>query len=581
MNNACRYVLIAILILVTVFGLMLNLNDIGRAVAAGGNVWHEKQLTTGGGNHYNPNIATDGTKLYYIYTVDDGSGILQLWTAISDLDGGNFVAVQRTSYTTPGVLSASENIEVAGSKVIFAWIESKNGSVREVWTASMDTDGSNWVAIQQTSDGNNIKVHTSMDVHNGKVFLAWHQTDLGNAVYTAIMNLDGSGFVKTKQTANFATNENPQILATDTRIFVLWREWNLALTKSRLRFGYMNFDGTGWTIVNLTDYDALRVVNDITTDGSYIYAVWYEGLDNYQRLMYSRINFDGTGFGPRVLHDQKYTPGVPGDDYAYLPHIEYYSNQIYMTWEDNSTGLWEIYTGVLDLDDGEFRPTLRPTAGANTLRARFVIVGDIIYYAYCDFSNIIMTIENNTDSRESNQNVSASVPSSLTFNVAGVTAGNVCNNSGGNASVTTTATTIPFGLYTGAATKIACQNLTVSTNATNGYVVTMQQEHDLSSPAGDTMGKFIGTYGSPTVWSSPSGGANSYFGFTTDDTDYSGFQTAKYAGIVLDNFGYGVMRAIGPVEDEINVISYQLEMNNLQESGFYTTNVMYIVTASY
>ncbi|MFZ5391995.1 MAG: hypothetical protein ACOZAR_02250, partial [Patescibacteria group bacterium] len=427
--------------------------DVPLVRAAGGMVWHKVQLTDGINNAYNPNITTDGSRLYYVYTVDNGSGNLQLWTAVSDMGGDNFTATQRTTYTTPGVLSASENIEVAGGKVIYSWIERKSPSVREVWTASMDSDGNNWVAVQQTNDGNNIKVHTSMDIQSGKVFLAWHQTGLGNSIYTAIMNTDGSGFVRTKRTADFATNENPQILATNARVFVLWREWENTYTYARLKFGYMNFDGTDFTIVDLTDFSALRVVNDITTDGSYIYAVWYEGLNSHQRLMYSRINFDGTGFNEQLLHDKPYTPPLPADDYDFIPHIDYDTNQIYITWEEYYGSGWDIFTGVLDLDDGEFRPTQRLTDSTGLARARFAINGDVIYYAYTDFSGvatIYLAIENNIDTREDGAIVTATVPSSLEFTIDGITAGNACANSGGNASVTTTATSIPFGTYAGA-----------------------------------------------------------------------------------------------------------------------------------
>lgn len=553
--------------------------------AAGGNVWHEIPLTDGINGAFNPNIATDGSRLYYVFTEDDGSGSIQLWTAISNMDGSNFSATQRTTYITPGVLSASENIEVTGSQVFFAWIERKSGSAREIWTASMDTDGSNWAAIQQTNDGDNLKVHTSMDVQSGKIYLAWHQTGLGNAVYTAIMNTDGSGFSKTKQTADFTTNENPQILATASRVFVLWREWEGTLTYARLRFGYMNPDGSGFTIVNLTDYDALRVVNDIATDGSYIYTVWYEGLNGYQRLMYSRIDFDGAGFAPRILYDKPYTPPAPGVDYDFIPHIEYDTNQIYMTWEEYNGSAWDIFTGVLDLDDGEFRPTQRLANSTAVARARFAINSNIIYYAYTDLSGvatIYLAIEDNVDAIESTQVVTASVPNYLAFTVTGVSSGNACSNAGGNASVTTTASTIPFGTYTGAATKIACQTLSISTNATNGYGVTVEQNQDLTSGANDTMLPFSGTYAVPTIWASPTGsGTESYFGFTTDDTDYSDFQVAKYGSFGASLTPYGIMSGAGPVADEVNVISYQLEITDNQPAGIYTNNLMYIVTATF
>lgn len=176
--------------------------------------------------------------------------------------------------------------------------------------------------------------------------------------------------------------------------------------------------------------------------------------------------------------------------------------------------------------------------------------------------------------------VTASIPSFLSLTVNGTTSGVGCPNSGGNASVTTTPSLINFGTYYGAQTKIACQNLIVSTNATDGYIATLEQNHDLAS-AGDTISKFSAIYSSPTIWSSPSAGANSYFGFTTSDPDYVNFQIAKYAGISNNHTGYAIARSNGPVVSETNTISYQLEVDNFQASGTYTNNIMYIATGMF
>lgn len=50
--------------------------------------------------------------------------------------------------------------------------------------------------------------------------------------------------------------------------------------------------------------------------------------------------------------------------------------------------------------------------------------------------------------------VTATVPSVLSFAVDGVAMGNACSNSGGNADVTTTVVSIPFGVYLGAGKKL-------------------------------------------------------------------------------------------------------------------------------
>ncbi len=120
----------------------------------------------------------------------------------------------------------------------------------------------------------------------------------------------------------------------------------------------------------------------------------------------------------------------------------------------------------------------------------------------------------------------------------------------------------------------------VNTNATNGYIVTVQQNQNLTSGSLDTINPFVGSYLVLMVWSGPPGlGVESYFGFTTDDVDYANFQSDKYGSFASDNHPYNVVVETGPVVGEINYISYQLEVTNMQESGIYSNDITYIATA--
>ncbi|MBU0648174.1 hypothetical protein KJ855_03260 [Patescibacteria group bacterium] len=192
--------------------------------------------------------------------------------------------------------------------------------------------------------------------------------------------------------------------------------------------------------------------------------------------------------------------------------------------------------------------------------------------------------------------VSATVQSSLTFAIAGISnAGNNCPNADatGTTDITTTSTTIPFGTMTVDDSKIGCQELTVSTNATNGYIVTVEQNNDLTSAGTDTIDEFDGadgntdTYTTPEVWVQPKDATptthTGYFGFTSDDaTANSGnYASYKYAGYQDDNSPYEVAKETGPVSSEVDVVSYQLEVAQLQEAGVYTNTLMYICTATF
>lgn len=185
-------------------------------------------------------------------------------------------------------------------------------------------------------------------------------------------------------------------------------------------------------------------------------------------------------------------------------------------------------------------------------------------------------------------NVTATVQSSLTFTINGVTSGTSCPNTGNNATVTSTSTTIPFGVLAVNTPKTACQQLVVSTNATNGFITTVQQNQNLTSAASDQINKFAGSSGTantwttPETWTSPAGTNHGYFGFNTDDTtDYTLFATNKFAGFQANTTPYNVQTAAGPVSNETNYVSYEIEVNNLQEAGVYTNTLMYICTATF
>jgi hypothetical protein len=72
-------------------------------------------------------------------------------------------------------------------------------------------------------------------------------------------------------------------------------------------------------------------------------------------------------------------------------------------------------------------------------------------------------------------------------------------------STTTTSTSLPFGTLAANVSKTLAQDLTVSTNARNGYVVTVEQDANLLSSTGADIDGFIdGAYtNTPAAWQAP------------------------------------------------------------------------------
>jgi len=193
-----------------------------------------------------------------------------------------------------------------------------------------------------------------------------------------------------------------------------------------------------------------------------------------------------------------------------------------------------------------------------------------------------------------NVTVTASVDTLFTFTVAGVsalTSVNTNDTTGGD----TTATAIPFGALQADTASTAAQTLEVSTNAANGFVVTVQVDQQLLSANGaDIDGFRNGSFDStPVAWEAPGatpGNENEYghWGISSADTTLTAGLSDLYTG--GDNFVSAsttpveVFRHDGPSDGTVagegnTEVIYKIETSALQEAATdYTATLTYVAT---
>jgi len=194
--------------------------------------------------------------------------------------------------------------------------------------------------------------------------------------------------------------------------------------------------------------------------------------------------------------------------------------------------------------------------------------------------------------------MTARVDATLQFNVSGVTSGTSVN--GENCDNDSTATSTDFGTLSPGSPTTVCQDLDVTTNADDGFVVTVQQDQELTSDGGSTINSFNnspdGTGSTtPQAWQSPSGELDKYntyghMGLTSSDSDlsgsgYSDFTGGAYAGlngseqmVVFHHDG----PADGSTEDKgAASVAYTAEITALQEAGDYENTLTYIATPTF
>jgi hypothetical protein len=189
--------------------------------------------------------------------------------------------------------------------------------------------------------------------------------------------------------------------------------------------------------------------------------------------------------------------------------------------------------------------------------------------------------------------VTAAVNTFFTFSIGGVAEGEDVNQ------VTTTGvsstTSIPFGVLTPGVATTSAQQLSVATNASYGFSVTVAVDQQLTSSTGADIDGFVnGSFTTtPTLWTAPTGNINNentwgHWGLTSNDETLPGdpFDVggAGQLFVSASTTPVEVFRHTGPSDGLTQNIGtarvgYQVEITALQEAGTdYTATLTYVAT---
>jgi hypothetical protein len=179
--------------------------------------------------------------------------------------------------------------------------------------------------------------------------------------------------------------------------------------------------------------------------------------------------------------------------------------------------------------------------------------------------------------------VTATVDTIFTFSVSGVAGGQAVN--GTTTGGTTTATAVPFGILTSGSASTAAQDLTVATNASNGFTVTVVSDGQLDSATlADIDGFRNGNFDStPVAWEAPTvslGDDDTYghWGLTSNDNDIYG--SGQY--VSASTSPVDVMTHTGPTQATTTRVGYTVQITALQEAAEdYQAILTYIATPAF
>ena len=233
---------------------------------------------------------------------------------------------------------------------------------------------------------------------------------------------------------------------------------------------------------------------------------------------------------------------------------------------------------------------VNPTAGNYRMSVKITDGGSVVYERaepmVAIIDNVLMT---------------ANVKSTLNFTISGTTTAAVVNGAACDIDTSASSTLLDFGTLNVGASTTLCQQLTVETNASEGYSVVVYQDDEMRNSQGNTINSFDNSADgtgstTPHAWTAPLGLIDQYdtyghMGLTSDDSTLTAndfFGDELYVGFN----GYGstaaveVMHHDGPadgftVDKGLTTVAYTAQISALQEAGDYETTLTYIATPTY
>jgi len=270
--------------------------------------------------------------------------------------------------------SRDAQLQLYNDKVYYVWAE-HDGSYYQIWTAVMDTDGNNFVATKRTASAYD-KRAPQMQIVDDKIYFVWY-SDYGAEYYqiaTATMNIDGSGWTTTKRTTSDYHKMYPQLCVSGSYIYYAWEERIGSYTQ--VATAVMNINGSGWSEAVRTSYPNgyVRKVQLQVSNG-YIYYVWYKNAtgDEYQ-IYTARMAINGTGWAAVKRTSSAYD--------KVIPQLQVVGSKIYYVYLDYSGDYHDVWTAVMNIDGTGWEATQRTTTDYDKEHPQLQVIDDKIYYIY-------------------------------------------------------------------------------------------------------------------------------------------------------------------------------------------------------
>jgi hypothetical protein len=265
--------------------------------------------------------------------------------------------------------------QVSGNKIYYVWHE-YDGPFRQIFTAEMNLEGTGWKAEKRTS-GQYDKVFPQLQVVGSKIYYVRQQSDASKnrQIWTMEMSIDGTGWKEVQRTNTPFDKQFPQFQMVGNKIYYTWNESDGKYRQ--IWTAEMNEDGTGWKAMKRTSSSFEKFEPQLQVVGEKIYFVWRESDGSHFQIWTAVMNHDGAGWQAVKRTNS------PEDKHN--PRLQVNGGKIYYAWHeadgpDFRKARYQVWTAQMNIDGSERQAIQRTTTPFDKYTPQLKVVGNELYY---------------------------------------------------------------------------------------------------------------------------------------------------------------------------------------------------------
>ena len=279
-------------------------------------------------------VTSEGNNVYVVWQ-DNSSGNYDIYFAHSPDNGKNFESIKNLSKNN----GTSELAQVTseGNNVYVVWQDNSSGNY-DIYFAHSPDNGKNFESIKNLSKNNGTSELAQVTSEGNNVYVVWQDNSSGNYdIYFAHSPDNGKNFESIKNLSkNNGTSELAQVTSEGNNVYVVWQDNSSG--NYDIYFAHSPDNGKNFeSIKNLSKNNGTSELAQVTSEGNNVYVVWQDNSSGNYDIYFKASASDGTKFkSTRNLSKNNST--------SQYPRIASFNGVFHVVWNDDSNEKQDIFS---------------------------------------------------------------------------------------------------------------------------------------------------------------------------------------------------------------------------------------------